>query len=111
MIWATTAIGAVVVASIYAPGDSGFDYNSMGHHNNPAALTCAHRSLPFGTRLVLHHGSNSVEVVINDRGPFKAGRTLDCMPAVNKALHLDGLGRVRVEFYPPLPKQRPEQAK
>lgn len=101
----------LVVASIYMPGDSGFAYNSLGTRNDPKALTCAHRSLPFGTRLVLHHGRNSVEVIINDRGPFKSGRALDCMPAVGKALHLDGLGSVRVEFYPPLPKQRPENRK
>ena len=107
MIWITTTV-AVVVASIYAPGDSGFRYNALGHRNNPKALTCAHRSLPFGTRLLLHHGRNAAEVLINDRGPFKKGRSLDCMPAVDRALHLDGLGHVRIEFWPPLPKQRPE---
>lgn len=101
----------LVVASIYAPGDSGFARTPTGHHNNPAAMTCAHRDLPFGTRLMLHHGSNTVEVTINDRGPFKNGRSLDCMPAVGKALHLDGLGKVRVEPFPPLPKQRPEIVK
>lgn len=99
---------SLVVASIYAPGDSGFARTSTGHKNDPEALTCAHKTLPFGTRLLLYHGSNIVEIVINDRGPFVGGRTLDCMPAVGKALHLGGLGRIRVEFYPPLPKQRPE---
>jgi len=35
---------------------------------------------------------------------------LDCTPAVDKALHLGGLGSVRVEAYPPLPKARPVEA-
>ena len=35
---------------------------------------------------------------------------LDCTPAVDKALHLGGLGSVRVEAYPPLPKARPAEA-
>jgi rare lipoprotein A len=104
-------ITGLVVCSIYAPGDSGFARTPTGHRNDPKAFTCAHKTLPFGTRLILSRGRNKAEVVINDRGPFVRGRTLDCMPAVAKVLHFGGLGTVRVDHFPPLPQQRPEGAK
>ena len=46
---------------------------------NPSALTAAHRSLPFGTRIKVTNKNNgkSVVVRINDRGPFIKGRMLD----------------------------------
>ena len=56
------------------------------------------------------HGRNNIDVTINDHGPYHKGRALDCTPAVDKALHLGGLGSVRVEYYPPLPKARPVEA-
>ncbi|TIN07390.1 MAG: septal ring lytic transglycosylase RlpA family protein, partial [Mesorhizobium sp.] len=46
---------------------------------NPSALTAAHRTLPFGTRLKVTNRKNgrSVVVRINDRGPFIKGRVID----------------------------------
>jgi rare lipoprotein A len=46
---------------------------------NPSALTAAHRTLPFGTRVKVTNRKNgkSVVVRINDRGPFIKGRVLD----------------------------------
>lgn len=46
---------------------------------NPKAMTTAHRSLPFGTRLRVTNSTNgkSVIVSVNDRGPFVGGRVLD----------------------------------
>jgi rare lipoprotein A len=46
---------------------------------NPSALTAAHRSLPFGTKVKVTNKNNgkSVVVRINDRGPFIRGRVLD----------------------------------
>ena len=46
------------------------------------AMTCAHRSLPFGTKLRVTHGGQSVVVTVNDRGPFVRGRVLTCPPAL-----------------------------
>ena len=65
---------------------------------------------PLGTMLHLVHGRNNIDVTINDHGPYRKGRALDCTPAVDKALHLGGLGSVGVEPYPPLPKARPVEA-
>ncbi|HMM63252.1 MAG: septal ring lytic transglycosylase RlpA family protein [Mesorhizobium sp.] len=52
---------------------------ASGERMNPSALTAAHRSLPFGTRLKVtnQHNGKSVVVRINDRGPFVRGRMLD----------------------------------
>ena len=46
---------------------------------DPSALTMAHRTLPFGTRVRVTNLENqrSVEVVVNDRGPFVSGRIAD----------------------------------
>ncbi len=96
----------VVVASIYGPHDSGGQIASTGRRLDPQAMTCAHRDLPFGTRLMLRHGNAIAEIVIADRGPFVGGRSLDCMPAVGKALRLNGLGKVHVTPFPPLPRER-----
>ena len=101
------------MASIYWPGDGVVpknDYDtSSGQRYDAKAFTCAAPADVFalGTKLMLYHGRNNVEVTINDRGPFVPGRTLDCTPAVDQALHLGGLGRVRVGPWPPLPKPRP----
>jgi rare lipoprotein A len=52
---------------------------ASGERMNPSALTAAHRTLPFGTRLRVTNRDNgrSVVVRINDRGPFIRGRMLD----------------------------------
>jgi rare lipoprotein A len=52
---------------------------ASGERMNPSALTAAHRSLPFGTKIKVTNQRNgkSVVVRINDRGPFIRGRMLD----------------------------------
>lgn len=52
---------------------------ASGERMNPSAMTAAHRSLPFGTKLRVTNQRNgkSVVVRINDRGPFIRGRVLD----------------------------------
>jgi rare lipoprotein A len=64
-------------------------------------LTAAHRTLPFGTRLKVTHMGNgkSVEVRINDRGPWKRDRILDLSLAAAKKLDLitQGKAKARVE--------------
>jgi rare lipoprotein A len=65
---------------------------------NPNALTAAHRSLPFGTRVrVTHRGTGrSVDVTINDRGPYIAGRIIDLSRAAANALGMTAQGVARV---------------
>ena len=52
---------------------------ASGERMNASALTAAHRSLPFGTKVRVENLSNgrSVVVRINDRGPFSGGRVID----------------------------------
>ena len=52
---------------------------ASGERMNPAAMTAAHRTLPFGTRIRVTNQRNgrSVMVRINDRGPFVRGRVID----------------------------------
>ncbi|HEX4995819.1 MAG TPA: septal ring lytic transglycosylase RlpA family protein [Methylomirabilota bacterium] len=70
-------------------------------------LTAAHRTLPFGTRLLVTNRdtSQSAEVRVNDRGPFVAGRILDVSYAAARLLGAVGPGiipvRVRVLSLPP----------
>jgi len=104
----------VVLASIYHPGDGIVPKNnyqtSSGERYDQTAPKCAALQWSLGTMLHLVHGRNNIDVTINDHGPYRRGRALDCTPAVDKALHLGGLGSVRVEAYPPLPKSRPVEA-
>ena len=74
-----------------------------GERFNQRALTAAHRSLPFGTRVRVTNLSNgrSVVVRINDRGPFgrDRGRIIDLSKAAARKLDFirAGWARVRVE--------------
>jgi rare lipoprotein A len=67
---------------------------------NPNAMTAAHRTLPFGTRVLVTNLSNgrSVTVRINDRGPFIAGRIIDLSRAAASAVGMTGAGLARVNI-------------
>ena len=64
---------------------------------NPNAMTAAHKTLPFGTRVRVTHQGNgrSVEVVINDRGPYIAGRIIDLSKAAASVIGMTGQGIAR----------------
>lgn len=85
------------VASIYST-ESG-SRTASGARLNPGALTAAHRSYPFGSRLRVTNRRNgrSVVVTINDRGPFVRGRIIDMTPAGARAIGFSGLAPVTVE--------------
>ena len=69
---------------------------ASGEIFNQNALTAAHRSLPFGTRLRVtnHQTARSTVVRVNDRGPFKANRIIDLSRAAAQAIGLKGVGLV-----------------
>jgi rare lipoprotein A len=83
------------VASYY--GNESGSHTASGQRFNQNAMTCAHRSLPFGTRLRVTHGDRSVVVTVNDRGPFVRGRVLDLSTGAARAIGLGGIGRVVAE--------------
>jgi rare lipoprotein A len=82
------------MASYY--GNESGSRTASGQRFNQNAMTCAHRSLPFGTQLRVTHGDRSVVVTVNDRGPFVRGRVLDLSTAAARAVGLTGAGVGRV---------------
>ncbi len=87
------------LASYYGPGLAGRP-TASGEKFNPEKLTAAHKKLPFGTclRVVNMENGRSVEVRVNDRGPFVQGRVVDVSLAAAKQLDMlkKGLARVRI---------------
>jgi rare lipoprotein A len=67
---------------------------------NPNAMTAAHKTLPFGTRVRVTHLGNgrSVTVTINDRGPYIAGRIIDLSRAAASAISMTGQGVARIQM-------------
>jgi rare lipoprotein A len=63
-------------------------------------LTCAHRDLPFGTRLKVTNLQNkkSVIVRVNDRGPWVSGRLIDLSYAAAKKIDMIQRGVVKVKI-------------
>lgn len=66
---------------------------------NPNAMTAAHKTLPFGTKVRVTHMGNgkSVTVTINDRGPYVKGRIIDLSSAAAGAIGMKGQGVARVQ--------------
>jgi rare lipoprotein A len=82
------------MASFY--GNESGSKTASGQRFNQNAMTAAHRSLPFGTKLRVTLGGRSVVVTINDRGPFIRGRVLDLSTGAARAVGLTGAGVGRV---------------
>jgi rare lipoprotein A len=84
-------------ASWYGPGFQG-KRTANGERFNTHALTAAHRSLPFGSRVQVtnERTGRSVVVRINDRGPFVGGRVIDLSKAAAQAVGISGVGKVKL---------------
>lgn len=78
------------IASYY--GRESGPRTASGQRFNPQAMTAAHRHLAFGTRLRVTHRGRSVDVTVNDRGPFIRGRVLDLSAGAARAIGLTGAG-------------------
>lgn len=85
-------------ASYYASGFEGRP-TASGEPYRGRALTAAHRTLPFGTRVKVTNLANgrSVEVRVNDRGPFHRRRVIDLSRAAAERLGMVRRGRAPVE--------------
>jgi rare lipoprotein A len=85
------------IASVYST-ESG-NRTASGQKLNPHALSAAHKTLPFGTKVRVTNRKNGkvIVVTINDRGPFIRGRVIDLTPAGARALGFSGLTSVTVE--------------
>lgn len=78
---------------------------ASGEPFDPKALTMAHRTLPFGTRVRVTNLENqrSVEVVVNDRGPFVSGRIADLSEAAARRIDMisDGVVEALLDILQP----------
>jgi len=72
---------------------------ASGEKFNPGAMTAAHRTLPFGTRVRVTNSGNgrSIIVRINDRGPLVKGRVIDLSSGAARAIGMGSTGNVRME--------------
>lgn len=90
------------VASWYGKPFDG-QHTASGEIFKQEELTAAHRYLPFGTRVRVTnlHNGKSVEVIINDRGPYVEGRAIDLSRAAAVAIGLEerGIGSVKLEVF------------
>ncbi len=91
---------AILTASFYGEEFHG-RLTSNGEVFDMNGLTAAHKSLPFGTILQVTYPvtGKSVNVVVNDRGPFIPGRDLDLSYEAARKIGLanDGVGKVKVK--------------
>jgi len=80
--------GQHVVATYYVAGRR----TASGRAFSPGGYTAAHRTLPFGSRVTVINPQtgSSVTVVINDRGPFTRGVTLDLSSGAARAIGMRG---------------------
>lgn len=103
----SVAVSAAVAMDVQE-GEASYYADSL-HGNKTAsgavydkdAMTAAHRTLPFGTRVKVTYlkTGNSVEVVINDRGPHAKNRIIDLSRAAASKVGMldDGHGKVKLE--------------
>src|SRR4029079_3527539 len=84
------------IASFYSDEQQ----TANGEKFDPNAMTAAHRSLPFGTRLRVTNlaTGRSVTVRVNDRGPYIAGRVVDVSYSAAESLGIVGRGIAKVKL-------------
>jgi rare lipoprotein A len=86
--------GSVGMASYYWQGTR----TASGARFNPGGMTAAHKTLPFGTKVLVTHVATgrTVTVTINDRGPFVRGRIIDLSRGAASALGITNAGVAKV---------------
>lgn len=86
----------IMMASYYGYSHAG-NMTASGVPFEPHAFTAAHKTMPLGTPLLVSYGGKSVEVIVNDRGPYVDGIDLDLSQAAAEAIGLTSLGVAPVE--------------
>jgi rare lipoprotein A (peptidoglycan hydrolase) len=98
-------------ASWYGPGFEG-KKTASGDIFDDSKLTAAHKTIPLGSKAKVTNLTNgkTVEVKINDRGPFIDGRIVDLSQAAAKALGMidRGTARVQIDLLPDINRRRSE---
>ena len=93
--------GGSGMASVYGSRRDGYAgaRTASGERVHSGGLTAAHKTLPFGTKVRVTHLGNgkSVDVKINDRGPYIAGRIIDLSKAAAGVIGMQGQGIAKVK--------------
>jgi rare lipoprotein A len=110
LLWLVVLVGAFVafdngraeadtgLASWYGPGFEGA-LTASGEVFDPYGYTAAHKTLPLGTQLSVSYAGRTVQVTVNDRGPYSGGRDLDLSQGAAEYLGLTSAGVDWVEYY------------
>jgi rare lipoprotein A len=85
------------LASWYGPGFEGLP-TASGEPYDPYGYTVAHKSLPLGTNLVVSYGGRSLQLTVNDRGPYVGSRELDLSQGAAEYLGLTQAGVDYVDY-------------
>ncbi len=106
-----TVLEQVGTASWYGPGFHGRK-TASGERFNTNDLTAAHRTLPLGTKVVVTNleTGKSVQVRINDRGPFVKGRKIDLSRAAARKIGITKKGVAKVKIVVARPRRKPTRA-
>jgi rare lipoprotein A len=110
LLWLVVLVGVFVAfdngraeadtgrASWYGPGFEGSS-TASGEVFDPYGYTAAHKTLPLGTQLAVSYAGRTVQVTVNDRGPYSGGRDLDLSQGAAEYLGLTYAGVDWVEYY------------
>jgi rare lipoprotein A len=106
MVMCRLSLAAVLLVLALRPVDAetgiaafyGGGRTASGEVSGPNGLTAAHRTLPFGTKVLVTNVRNgrTVLVRINDRGPYGRGRIIDLSRAAARELDMISVGTTRV---------------
>ncbi len=109
LLWLVVLVGVFVVfddgraeadtglASWYGPGFEG-SLTASGEVFDPYGYTAAHKTLPLGTQLSVSYAGRTVQVTVNDRGPYSGGRDLDLSQGAAEYLGLTNAGVDWVDY-------------
>ena len=86
-----------VLASWYGPGFDG-QLTASGEVFDAYGYSAAHNTLPLGTEITVSYAGRSVDVVVNDRGPYSGGRELDLSQGAAEYLGLTAAGVDYVDY-------------
>jgi rare lipoprotein A len=101
--WALDARGGAELGSgkaSYYGNEFAGRRTASGEIYRPGALTAAHRTARFGSRIVVTHLGNGKEVTVrvNDRGPWTGGRVIDLSYAAAKQIGMHRSGTAKVKL-------------
>jgi peptidoglycan lytic transglycosylase len=110
LLWLVVLVGVIVafdngkaeadtgLTSWYGPGFEGA-LTASGEVFDPYGYTAAHKTLPLGSQLSVSYAGRTVQVTVNDRGPYSGGRDLDLSQGAAEYLGLKSAGVDWVEYY------------